>query len=408
MNKLRAITALLCVGMAAQSLMGAPASAETKRIDIVVNGETLVTEAEPYITGGTTFVPFRSLFEKLGLTVEWNGASRQIVGKGPGTEIVLQVGSQTAYVDGTAVSLPYTPTVKAGRTYVPLRFVGEAAEGTVQWNGAERKVTIHTAAGPAPAKPAPDGTSLSPQAFYEDYVHMGNREDAAGIIAIVDPGSPLLSSLRAELSEAFRKRDIVTTIESLELLQMDGNTAVLSVIERHERNSGAFYMDNRVEANIVLLRTVQEGWKLYNVEIVNQEWLIEPRTLPEAEVADINARERILSSVSGYLDALRSEDAHAAIQRLDAASPLYRSTSLALPRMFAEYDLTYDTERVKLVGYTAGEAHIYVSQVIRKAAGPKFADVRTETVYTLREAPGGSWKLYASSIVRSETMSLPQ
>jgi N-acetylmuramoyl-L-alanine amidase len=52
------------------------------------------------------------------------------------------VNKNTADVDGRTVKLDVPPTIKSGRTLVPLRFVAERLGLTVSWDDATRTVTI--------------------------------------------------------------------------------------------------------------------------------------------------------------------------------------------------------------------------------------------------------------------------
>ncbi|TYP70193.1 copper amine oxidase N-terminal domain-containing protein [Paenibacillus methanolicus] len=122
---------------------GAPA-AQTK---VYLNGEPLALDASPVTRGGTTLVPFRPIFEALGIPVTWDPQQRQITGRGGQTDIVLKLGSRTATVNGKQATLSAAPEAVNGVAYVPLRFVGEASQYTVAWNPASRAITLNRKAG---------------------------------------------------------------------------------------------------------------------------------------------------------------------------------------------------------------------------------------------------------------------
>lgn len=60
------------------------------------------------------------------------------------TTIKLWVGSTTAYVNGKTYTLDATPfiDINSSRTLVPIRFISEAFNSEVQWDGTIKKVTI--------------------------------------------------------------------------------------------------------------------------------------------------------------------------------------------------------------------------------------------------------------------------
>ncbi|MGE5483626.1 MAG: stalk domain-containing protein [Ignavibacteriales bacterium] len=57
------------------------------------------------------------------------------------TTITFQIGNRIAAVNGVEQELLAAPTLREDRACVPLRFIGEAMGATLDWDGAERKVT---------------------------------------------------------------------------------------------------------------------------------------------------------------------------------------------------------------------------------------------------------------------------
>ena len=108
----------------------------------MVNGQPLTTDAPPYLEGGRVMVPFRSIFEALGATVSWDAGQQAVTGTRGGTTVRLVVGSGTAYVNEQAVTLDASAKIVAGRTFVPLRLVGEALGAGVNWDSASSTVGI--------------------------------------------------------------------------------------------------------------------------------------------------------------------------------------------------------------------------------------------------------------------------
>lgn len=105
-------------------------------IMVKISGEEMVfsDQAQPYITAGTTMVPFRPVFERLGLEIKWNNKDQSITGSSKAFNIKLKIGSRDAVVNGKAVQLAAAPALVNGNTMVPLRFIGEATSFEVIWD----------------------------------------------------------------------------------------------------------------------------------------------------------------------------------------------------------------------------------------------------------------------------------
>ncbi|HIE59320.1 MAG TPA: hypothetical protein EYP82_05200 [Hydrogenothermaceae bacterium] len=100
-----------------------------------VNGETRIMDVAPFINeAGRTMVPVRFVAEAMGLSVQWNAETRQVIITGEDTEIILTIDSNIALVDGVPVSMDSKAIIVNGRTFVPLRFVAEAMGFEVQWD----------------------------------------------------------------------------------------------------------------------------------------------------------------------------------------------------------------------------------------------------------------------------------
>lgn len=95
---------------------------------ISLNGKLLNLGAgvEPAVINGTTMVPFRVIFEALGLNVSFNATTKIIEGIRKDYNLKLTLHSKTAVVNGKINKvMPQSPAIIKGVTMVPLRFVGE-------------------------------------------------------------------------------------------------------------------------------------------------------------------------------------------------------------------------------------------------------------------------------------------
>ena len=109
---------------------------------ISVFGREIQNDVAPKIVNDRTMLPIRIVAESLGGTVTWNGELQRVTIQKGADVILITIGADTAYVNGTAVKLDAAAFVENGRTYLPLRFVSETLGAQVAWNEAEKTVTI--------------------------------------------------------------------------------------------------------------------------------------------------------------------------------------------------------------------------------------------------------------------------
>ncbi len=122
-----------------------PVIADTN-ISVSVNGNAVDFSAYdnvmPYIESDRTLVPIRALAENMGFTVNWDDATRTVTVKGGDTEITLVIDSDKATVNGEEKVLDVPARITSDRTFIPLRFVSENMGATVEWNDADRSISI--------------------------------------------------------------------------------------------------------------------------------------------------------------------------------------------------------------------------------------------------------------------------
>ncbi len=113
------------------------------KIIVILDGDELSFEQDPYIENNTTMVPMRKIFEALGAEVEYNSGTKGITATRGGKVIEIAIDSDNAKINGEAYKLAATVKNKNGYAMVPLRFVSEALGAEVNWDGNTRIVTIN-------------------------------------------------------------------------------------------------------------------------------------------------------------------------------------------------------------------------------------------------------------------------
>jgi hypothetical protein len=114
-------------------------------IRIYLNGEQKIYDQAPIQRNGSVLVPLRGILENLGASIQFQNATQVITATKGKTKIVLQVGENSATVDGKTVNLSQPAASVGGRVFVPLRFVSEALAAKVTWEPAYPSVVIKLA-----------------------------------------------------------------------------------------------------------------------------------------------------------------------------------------------------------------------------------------------------------------------
>lgn len=113
-----------------------------KRIKVYLNGEQLNFDTDPVMTYDTTLVPFRSIFEALGMEVTWDAETSTVTAQKEGIVIMLQIGNKTAQVNSDKVEIATAPLLQNERALVPVRFIAESLQYGVTWDDESNSVMI--------------------------------------------------------------------------------------------------------------------------------------------------------------------------------------------------------------------------------------------------------------------------
>jgi hypothetical protein len=108
----------------------------------MAGSDTLTLLVAPVIKSGRTFVPLRFVGEAFGASVQWDATFQLIDISLGGRTIRLQINNKTAVVSGKNVALDLAPFLQAGTTMVPIRFVSEVLGARVVWDGTTKTVSI--------------------------------------------------------------------------------------------------------------------------------------------------------------------------------------------------------------------------------------------------------------------------
>jgi len=108
-----------------------------------VNSKEVILDQPPVIENGRTLVPFRFLGEAIGAKIGWDPVKKTVSYVRGNMDIILTIGSTTAFVNEKATKLDVAPKIlPTGRTVVPVRFISETIGAKVDWNSSTRTVTV--------------------------------------------------------------------------------------------------------------------------------------------------------------------------------------------------------------------------------------------------------------------------
>lgn len=106
------------------------------------NGEQKTMDVAPYTKGGRTYLPVRYVGEALGAEVGWEDSTSSVTLTKGNIVIALRIGSRAMTVNGQTSNMDAAPELTGGRTCLPIRFVAEALGQTVGWDPNTNAVII--------------------------------------------------------------------------------------------------------------------------------------------------------------------------------------------------------------------------------------------------------------------------
>lgn len=130
----------LCLIFTLAFTLAIPCFANT--IQIMLNGSTLKSNVAPLQQNGTTLVPIRLISENLGANVNYEKTEKKISIVTDQTSIELFVNNTTAKINGKTITLNVAPQIINNTTMVPIRFVSENLNCSVEWNQEKQLVII--------------------------------------------------------------------------------------------------------------------------------------------------------------------------------------------------------------------------------------------------------------------------
>ena len=119
-----------------------PPPPKPRSISIYVNDQLLQLPFEPVNDEGRLLVPFRIIGEALGIDVDWDDNTRQVISKDKDKTVIFNIDNPNTIVNGEIEHVTPAPRIVQDRTIIPLRFFAETFLADVGWDDEKREVTI--------------------------------------------------------------------------------------------------------------------------------------------------------------------------------------------------------------------------------------------------------------------------
>lgn len=107
-------------------LFAAPAVAAEYKVIIHTPYSQADYLQDPINRDSRLLVPLRAIADKMQYQTHWDANTQKVTITGDGTKLEMIVGSKTYTVNGQVKTMDVVPVIHNNRTYVPLRFIGEA------------------------------------------------------------------------------------------------------------------------------------------------------------------------------------------------------------------------------------------------------------------------------------------
>lgn len=120
-------------------------SLATMSIKLIMDGKDITSLSSPIIENGRTLVPIRFIAEELESEVIWNEKDRTVAIEKDGTSVLLRIDSHLITYENGDKSYglsDVSPKIIDSRTYVPLRLVSNALGIGIEWDEANKFVSI--------------------------------------------------------------------------------------------------------------------------------------------------------------------------------------------------------------------------------------------------------------------------
>ncbi|OAB42440.1 copper amine oxidase N-terminal domain-containing protein [Paenibacillus glacialis] len=349
---------------------------------VFVNGEAVDFTVKPLNEKGTTLVQFKPVFEKLGLKVIWNEETQTVTGSTYDLDIELTIGSKTAFVNGEKKVLTVAPTIVKDVTMIPLRFVGETSGKDVSWDGRTKTVYI---------------ASTKEQILHviDQNLFYSQNEDLEGYMSTIDPSTPGIEQMKAQVGQINAIYDLKYEFKNIEVISVEKEKASVKLKQTTTKVSGPEFGDNQIDL-IINLNKVNGEWKISTSKIVKIDYLKQD-LLKESKITLSDAEQKkVLAVIEKNRASGENKDVEALKSTYDPSYENLDALMSGMVQVNAAFDLKATYSNVKIISNSADEAKVYYISTLVKVKGPEFANLKSESIDTLKKSIAGEWKIIKS------------
>lgn len=196
-------------------------------INIRVNKQYIYTDVPATIVNDRTLVPMRAIFEAIQADVQWDQASSTATATKDGVEVKITLNSTTTYVNGEAKELDVPAQIVNDRFLVPIRFISESFNCTVEWDGFAKTVDVKPLGISDTAKEFPPKMGVANALMVYKLTQSGDDNEGNGISKSLDGDLATRWAVSSE-GEAWGIYDLgsVKNLESTHIAFYNGNARV--------------------------------------------------------------------------------------------------------------------------------------------------------------------------------------
>lgn len=373
----------------------APSNNRPDPVNIFIDGQAVDFEGEPVMVRGTTMVPFRPLFQKLGFAVLWDNDARKVTARKTGQTIELTVDGQTALINGQAMTMAIPPFVRDGKTYVPLRFVAEQTGREASWDANTREIYI------ADTKGMIDHV-------LDKHLDALVSGDQAALLRTLAPDTAL--HIEQELDGVWPTGDGVQLSLTSRLLEHKADQALAEATITLRDPAEPQHPQARTTTHYRMVRVSGE-WKVHSQDVQLVEYLAgrQSRQGIGATAQSNNADALSDEDRQAIMDVLEQSRVHLETEDVEAEWLLYlEEDSNLVDRMstmealFDRYDFWADYGEIVILSGSPEEAHVKVTLLLRKVGGPFFKDALHTAEVSFVKTEDGVWKIAAASLLSTD------
>lgn len=163
------------------------------KAEAFLNGEQVTLDTPATIIKDKTFVPAKFLGDAMGLKVEWNEETRQILMETPGYSIILDSDHKSVWINGMLENFDDVAAIVNGRLLIKLTWLADYMGARYTYDGELRRVEVLHVRSPIGIY-NPNTNNSSPVAKFTfakptyrigepiDYVDLSYDPDAEGIV----------------------------------------------------------------------------------------------------------------------------------------------------------------------------------------------------------------------------------